>query len=57
MQISVPNQWIEAAGPCSWVMKKLEEAEEDISVGGPVVPTNLDTQDLSNTGHQPGSIH
>jgi hypothetical protein len=43
MQISVPNQWIEAADPCGWIRGKLEQAEEGRDpVGGPAVSINLD---------------
>jgi hypothetical protein len=51
MQIFAPNQWTEATEPCGGIMGRLEEAEEEGKpVGGPGVSTNLDPQDLSDTG-------
>jgi hypothetical protein len=51
MQIFMPNQWTEAADPCGWIREKIEEAEEEGDpVGRPAVSTNLDLQDLSDTG-------
>jgi hypothetical protein len=51
MQVIAPNQWTEAADPCSWIRGKLEEAEEEGDpVGGPAVSINMDSQDLSDTG-------
>jgi hypothetical protein len=49
MQIFAPNQWTEAADPCSWITEKLEEVQEEGDpVGGPADLINLDPQDFSN---------
>jgi hypothetical protein len=58
MQIFAPNQWTEAADPCGWIRENLKEAEKEGNPqGGPAVSVNLDSQDLSDTDHQPCSIH
>jgi hypothetical protein len=44
MQVFVPNQWTEAAGPCGWIKEKLEEAEEGDTVAGKAASINLDPQ-------------
>ena len=50
MQILAPNQWMEAGDPCGLSGGKLEEAEEEGSrIGRPAVPTDLDSQDLSQS--------
>jgi hypothetical protein len=47
MQVFAPNQWTEAADPCGWIKKKLEEAEEEgYPIGGPAVSVDLDPWDL-----------
>jgi hypothetical protein len=57
MQIFTPNQWTEAADPCGWIRRKLEEDEKEGNpVGGQVVIINLDPRDLSDTG-PPNSQH
>ena len=51
MQIFPAKQPTEAADPCGWIREMLEEVEEeDNPVGGPVVSTNLDSRDQSDTG-------
>ena len=53
IQIFTPDQWIEAADPCRWIMKKLEEAEEDGDpIGRPAVSTNLDAWGFSDNEPQ-----
>jgi len=49
MQIFTPKQWTEAAEPCGWVRKNLEEDEKDNSTERPATSINLDLRDLSDT--------
>jgi hypothetical protein len=57
MKIFTRNQWTEAGDPSGWIREKLEEAEKvGNSVGGPAVSTNLEPQNLSDTG-PPTSQH
>ena len=42
MQILALNQWEEAGEPCDFNGEKLEEAEEEGTMGKPVVSTDLD---------------
>ena len=49
MQIFTPNQWTEAADPCGWIRKKLDEAEEEGDyVREPAVSINLEPWHLSH---------